>query len=252
MKRHVFFPIFLSGLRGVEERNELFGFFSVNPVGRVRELEGEWRRKLGPRAHSTLTLNLSGPKFLKAQTFVRTHDLTLSALLHYAWHRVLHLFGTASTTVSGTVVSGRSLPIHSLPSAVGLFINTLPLIFDQSRERGAGTVLEGLRALQSLVMELEAHASADLSELVGGGGRGGGGSPLFDSLFVYENYPDLLSSGGREGLRVELLQVIEEPDFPLLLQVLDLRDSLSIRLIHDKGSSSPHKIYSNGQGSGVL
>ena len=60
----------------------------------------------------------------------RSEGITLNVLVQFAWHKLLQVYTRDETTIVGTTLSGRSIPIAGVEESVGLYINTLPLIIN--------------------------------------------------------------------------------------------------------------------------
>ncbi|KXX82820.1 N-(5-amino-5-carboxypentanoyl)-L-cysteinyl-D-valine synthase [Madurella mycetomatis] len=147
--------------------------------------------------------------------------ITLHSVLQLVWHLVLHSYGGGTHTITGTTISGRHLPVDGIEHAVGLFINTLPLIFDHASCRDM-TALEAITHVQSQVNAMNSKGNVELGRLQKNDLKHG----LFDSLFVLENYPNLdmtqrklhherlkyTVEGGTEKLSYPLAVIAKEDD----------------------------------------
>src|SRR5439155_8333880 len=131
--------------------------------------------------------------------------ITINALLQYSWHKLLSVYGNSRTTVVGTTVSGRNLPIDDIETSVGLYINTLPLIIVHDSD---DHILVQLKAVQDKINELNSHSTISLAKLQSSGRR------LFNSLFVYENYP-VLQGKVDSIIKLNAVRGIEELDYQL-------------------------------------
>ena len=84
------------------------------------------------KQHKIKTLYIKDKLYDDLKTLNKQEGVTLNAILQFVWHKVLDVYGTSnsgsSTTIVGTTISGRDLPINNIESSVGLYINTLPLI----------------------------------------------------------------------------------------------------------------------------
>lgn len=103
--------------------------------------------------------------------------------------------GNSQQTVVGTTVSGRNLPIDNIETSVGLYINTLPLIVDHQRQ-SKKSLLEAIKDIQSNLNEINSRSNTSLAKLQRNGER------LFDSLFVYENYPSPMNEESLNRIRI--------------------------------------------------
>ena len=82
----------------------------------------------------------------------------------------------------GTAVSGRPTDVAGAESMVGLMINTVPV---RANVTATTTTADLLDQLQSAHNETLEHQHLALNEIH----RITGHDQLFDTLFVYENYP---------------------------------------------------------------
>ncbi|WP_277670070.1 non-ribosomal peptide synthetase/type I polyketide synthase [Saccharomonospora viridis] len=180
--------------------------------------------ELGTYAHVTeqrrVDRKVDMERLEKIRQAANRSGVTLNAVLQYAWHRVLAVYGGGTTTVVGTVLSGRELPVEGIEQAVGLFLSTVPVLVrhDETNQR----LLDGVRALQHDVQEANTRSTVDLAALQPPECR------LFDTLFLYENYPGADDSSN--DLRAEFLFRYQKRDYPLVVSVLDDVDGIVLAL----------------------
>lgn len=159
-----------------------------------------------------------------------TMGVTLHSMLQLVWHLVLHSYGGGSHTVTGTTISGRNLPITGIESALGLFINTLPLVVDHAAYRGK-TALEAIELVQAKVTAMNSRSNVDLGRLQKGDLKHG----LFDTLFVLENYPNLDTSQRelhQQQLKYTIKGGTEKLSYPLAVIAQELDDGCSFTLCY--------------------
>src|ERR1700759_1819724 len=82
----------------------------------------------------------------------------------------------------GVAVSGRPTEVPGAESMVGLLINTVPVRANITATTTIAELLDGLQRAHNDTLE---HQHLALSEIH----RLSGHDQLFDTLFVYENYP---------------------------------------------------------------
>lgn len=112
---------------------------------------------------------------------------------------------------------------------MGPFINTLPL---RVAVDGEALLLPWLARLQERQMEAQAFAVTPLVDIARWS-EVPPGRPLFEGLFVFENYPvDRLLRERGAPLGIEDLRVFERASYPLVLAVVPT-DGLDLRLSHD-------------------
>ncbi|RMZ60274.1 amino acid adenylation domain-containing protein, partial [Chryseobacterium nematophagum] len=172
--------------------------------------------------HQSLTWSIDTERYLSLKNLISKEGLTVNALLQYLWHKQLSIYSNQRTTVVGTTVSGRSLPVEGIESSVGLYINTLPLIVEHKE----GKVMDLIVNLQSWVSDLNTYNDKSLSSLQDNGER------LFSSLFVYENYP--ISDGDvSKDLDIRFRDSIEKIDYPLSLIAYERGEKVSLTLNYE-------------------
>ncbi|MBY8883645.1 non-ribosomal peptide synthase/polyketide synthase [Streptomyces sp. PTM05] len=154
--------------------------------------------------------------------------LTVNTVLQGAWALLLSRYGGGDDVVFGTIVSGRPAELPGVTSMVGLFINTLPT---RVRCDGHGTLLEWLGELQAAQSEARRHEFVSLAQ-VQTWSEVPGGTNLFDSIVVFENYPFDADAVARHGLAVEQERDVEPTNYPLSV-VVDPGDVLSVSLDYD-------------------
>ena len=143
----------------------------VGPPGRVGSDRARWK-----------TLQVS------AETTQAVSELARS-LPHHRQHGVAGRVGAAADGLTGqqdvafgTAVSGRPTELAGAESMVGLLINTVPV---RAAITAATTTADLLDQLQSAYNHTLEHQHLALTEIH----RAAGHDQLFDTLFVYENYP---------------------------------------------------------------
>ncbi|HEY4748702.1 MAG TPA: condensation domain-containing protein, partial [Steroidobacteraceae bacterium] len=169
--------------------------------------------------------------------FARRHRLTVNTLVQGAWALLLARYGGSDDVVFGVTVAGRPAELE-VERTVGLFINTLPL---RIAVTPAQPVVHWLRDLPARQTELLEHQYAPLSE-VQRWSEVPAGTPLFDSIVVFENYPAELSTQvPGHALRMDMIHAINRINYPLALQVAT-GQSLSLKLMYDAGRFEPAAI----------
>ncbi|EJN00004.1 non-ribosomal peptide synthetase [Phyllobacterium sp. YR531] len=145
----------------------------------------------------------------------RENGLTLNTLMQGVWGATLSLLTGRSDVLFGTPVSGRFSPIDGIDEHIGLFSNTVPV---RIRLDPALPLLQQLAASQAVQGGMLEHDSLGLAEIQ----QIAGGSTLFDTLLVSENYPqtDALTSREYAGVRITGLNNRGYTHYPLTLMVL--------------------------------
>jgi amino acid adenylation domain-containing protein/non-ribosomal peptide synthase protein (TIGR01720 family) len=182
--------------------------------------------------------SLANERYAELQAFARRHRLTLNTLVQGAWLFVLQRSTRHTAVAVGVTVAGRPVDLPGVESALGLFINTLPLIANPLPSRSA---LAWLCELQTQQLALGEHEHVALSDLQRWSGRAG--QPLFDSLLVFENYPldtELQARGG-QGLHISRVRSLDRSHYALTIEVM-ARSSLRFAFKYDSARLSLEQI----------
>ncbi|MGW9556199.1 amino acid adenylation domain-containing protein, partial [Nocardiopsis sp. NPDC055551] len=165
------------------------------------------------RSRVRIETHLPAERSGAVHAFAREHGLTVNALVQAAWALLLSAHSGEEDVVFGATTSGRPADLPDVESAVGIFINTLPV---RIRVNPAATVLTWLRALQSVQADARLHDHLSLSRIQAEAALAGD-TPLFDSLVVFENYPVDQDSAAEHGLEIVDVTANEATNYPLAL-----------------------------------
>ncbi|MBW0101277.1 non-ribosomal peptide synthetase [Pseudonocardia sp. KRD291] len=160
-------------------------------------------------ATSERHVELSAADAARLREFTRAHGVTANGVLSAVWGMTLGVLTGRTDVVFGTVVAGRTSEVPEVESAVGLFMNTVPV---RMQFRAGERVRDALARLQDERLRTVAYEFVGLGEIQ----RVSGHRRLFDTLFVYR------LEGGDErtdALRAEhgvaSLNVVDRTHYPL-------------------------------------
>ena len=156
----------------------------------------------------------------------RSHRTTVSTVLQGAFAQLLCWLTGQHDVAFGTTVSGRPAELAGMESMVGLFINTVPV---RANITPATTATDLIGQLQDAHNDTLEHQHLALSEIH----RATGHDQLFDTLFVYQNYPvDPATVSGDHELSISEVTSRESNHYPLTFQALPGHE-LGIRVEYD-------------------
>ncbi len=119
----------------------------------------------------------------------REHGVTPGTLFETAWGLVLMGLTGRDDVVFGASVSGRHPDVDGVESMVGLLFNTIPVRVQAGPADPLTAVLERVQAAQSELFDHSFVALADVQRATGLG-------TLFDTLFVFQNFPGMPTGRG--------------------------------------------------------
>lgn len=148
------------------------------------------------------------------QSLARHHQLTLNTLFQGTWALLLSRYSGQTQVSYGCCVSGRPAELEGIESMVGVFINTLPVWVDVNPEQA---LLPWLKQLQSQLVEVRQYEYSPLVD-VQGWSRVSRGTPLFESIVVFENYPTpQIVKQGENDLELQKSTVFYKTNYPLTI-----------------------------------
>ncbi|MGA6167905.1 amino acid adenylation domain-containing protein [Amycolatopsis magusensis] len=166
------------------------------------------------RARGTEQVRRALPEGLRRglAEFTKRERLTLNALVQGAWALLLSRYSGQRDVCFGSVVSGRDGDLAGVEDICGMVINTIPV---RARIDGAGGVLDWLHELQRKQARSRQFSYVSRRQLTGW--LEDGGSDLFDSAVVFENYPVRYDVAAAHGLGIRDLNAADANNFPLTL-----------------------------------
>ena len=207
-------------------REYLAGFNAPTPLlferatGNPKDGETEFgEKKLSFDA--TLTARL--------QTYARQHQLTLNTLVQGAWALLLHRYSQEQDVVFGATVAGRPASLAGVESMIGLFINTLPVRVSVPPRM---ELLAWLKRLQNGQARLREYEYSPLLQ-VQRWSEAPRDAALFESLFVFENYPiDAHAIAESFSLKLSAARSFDRTNYPLTIVALPGRE-LQLQALYD-------------------
>lgn len=193
----------------------------------------------GDQGYAKQQATLSAEMTASLQSLARQHRLTLNTIVQGAWALLLSRYSGEDEVLFGGVVSGRPAELTGIESMVGLFINTLPVRVQV--QPGAPTVT-WLKKVQEQQVEMSQYQYSPLVQIQKWSDVPHN-MPLFESIFVFENYPiDPSVSRQSESVTVRDFYVLERTHFALSLAP-GLRPELALPITYDAGRF-PHATIS--------
>jgi len=207
-------------------RKLLKGFHTPTSMG-IEHRTGE---KLNSRNNVEEQAEVTAETVKMLQEVGRTLRLTMNTIVQGAWAVLLSRYGLASDLVYGATVSGRPAELQGVEGMVGPFINTLPVRIRINPEE---SMEELLRRMQAQQVETRQYEYSPLVE-VQACSEMERGTPLFDSIFVFENYPVRKNaSEAQGGLTLRNISAVEQSHFALAF-VAGLNATLKLKVLYSR------------------
>jgi amino acid adenylation domain-containing protein/non-ribosomal peptide synthase protein (TIGR01720 family) len=163
------------------------------------------------------------------EALARERGLTLNTIMQGAWALLLSHYSGEEDVVFGTVVSGRPADLSGVETMVGLFINTAPA---RLRVTSEAPLLDWLKDFQAQQAEARRYEYTPLAE-VQSWSEAPRGQLLFESIFVFENYPvETAPREAKSSLRATHLPSAELTSFPLTV-VVGPGAEIVIKMVYD-------------------
>ncbi|MFD8819291.1 condensation domain-containing protein [Streptomyces sp. NPDC059627] len=165
--------------------------------------------------------------------FARRHRLTANTVVQGAWALLTARYTGTDDVLFGVVSSGRSGQLDGVEAMVGLLINTIPARFRIDPGQTVPQWLAGIQAEQARARRYEHTPLTDIqacSEIPAG-------QPLFETLFVFENYPTPTAQDQDHvtGSDIRIQRILfEMPAQEPLAVIVNRDDELVVRLVYDR------------------
>ncbi len=205
-------------------RQTLAGFTSPTPIGGLTSSAAK-------RDYASQELIIPAALTQNLETLAHEQQLTLNTLLQGAWGLLLSRHSGRDDVLFGGTVSGRPAELPGVENVVGLFINTLPV---RVQVKKGEALLPWLKDLQEQQLDARQYEYTPLvrlhewSELPRH-------APLFESIFVFENFPVDVSFGERSSkLRIRDVRFDIEVNYPLAFVIKPRTSSPRLELIYDR------------------
>ena len=195
-------------------REVLAGFDTPTLVGPPDRLEPAQRAVMAVRVPEQTTRAVSD--------LARSQHTTVNTVLQGAFAQLLRWLTGEHDVAFGAVVSGRPAELPGADSMVGLLINTVPVRATITPVTATTDLLDQLKSAHNHTLEHQHLALSDIHRITGH-------RRLFDTVFVYENYPtDTATLSGADGLAITGIANRDYYHYPLTIQAvpgveLDLR-----------------------------
>ncbi|MFC0562219.1 non-ribosomal peptide synthetase [Halalkalibacter alkalisediminis] len=157
--------------------------------------------------------------------FAAINHVTVNVLLQLIWSIVLKEMSQKEKIVFGIVSSGRSSQLYRSEEIVGLLINTLPVITEIKEPANIKEVLKEFQNTLNHMLEYSQISLVDIKQYTNVKKE----DPLFETLFVYENYPEAAKNSDID-LDWEIQGGSEAHSFPLSLQAQDNKEAIFCKL----------------------
>ena len=165
----------------------------------------------------TVERMLSTEVTTRVTTVARALGVTASTVTRGAWALTMAEATRQQEVVFGITASGRPSALPGIAQAVGLFINTLPVRMSMDLDTSWAAWLLQVQVADA---DLEAYAALPLADIQRASAVPPK-TPLFETLFVFENYPvDQSIAPDVAGLHIDDITARDETNYPLAIGVI--------------------------------
>ncbi|WP_459502279.1 non-ribosomal peptide synthetase [Bacillus sp. C1] len=179
------------------------------------------------KGYTEKVAHLSEEQTRALRIWAKRNKLTLSTVIQGAWAYLMSRYSGENDIVFGVTSSGRPTEIIDVEHIVGPFITTSPTRIQLTDNL---KVRDWLQKIQEEEIERRQYEYASLTEIQGWS-EVPRGTPLFHSLYVFENYPVKEESTG--NLEIGGLEGVEQTHYPLGLTVVP-KSQVLLKLKYDR------------------
>ncbi|MFE4428491.1 amino acid adenylation domain-containing protein [Peribacillus butanolivorans] len=160
--------------------------------------------------------------------FSAKNHVTINVLLQLIWSMVLKEMSQQNQIVFGIVSSGRSNNLFKSEEIIGLLINTIPMIAKIEDTDSIADLLKQFQETLNNMLDFSQISLVDIKNHT----KLKKEDPLFETLFVYENYPEAKDEGS--SINWEVQGGTESHSFPLSLQAQDNKETIKCKLYFNR------------------
>jgi amino acid adenylation domain-containing protein len=161
-------------------------------------------------------------------SFAAKEKVTPNVLFLGIWALLLSRYQTEEEVLLGITVSGRSAEIANIENGMGLFINSLPI---RIATHVNNNLSSWLKEVQDNLLSIRKYEHTSLSKIKEWSDMPPS-SPLFDSLFVFENYP-VSNNVTHEFGEIKLVstEIYERTNYPLTIVVEPQEEFIALKFL---------------------
>lgn len=179
-----------------------------------------------------LRRTVEGRDLAAINDYAKTRQLTLGVVVQGVWALTLGQYSGRNDVVFGVTNAGRPAELDDADNMIGLFINTVPV---RVKLHGFLTLSELLGNILEKQVQLQEYSYLPLNDIQ----RLSGVTleqNLFDSLFVFENYPvsDVGGEGETDDVAGGLLESKEQATYPVTLCVVPNDQGIIVNFNYDE------------------
>jgi amino acid adenylation domain-containing protein len=209
-------------------RANMAGFTAPTPLPAIARLPGS---DAGQPEFEELNFRIDAQTVSRLRELSAQSRLTLNTVVQGIWALLLSRYSGESDIVYGATTSGRPATMPGVESMIGLFLNTLPL---RTTVDPDDMLLTWLEKLQTAQLDVRQYEFASLVE-VQGWSDVPRGSPMFESLLAFENYPEMETMWtDTDSISIREVDGFDRTNFPLTVNVA-VFDIMHLRLVYDAG-----------------
>lgn len=162
----------------------------------------------------------------------KRQQVTMNTLIQTAWGILLQRYNGTADVVFGNVVSGRPTDISGIETAIGLFINTVPVRIRYQTDNP--TVAEVMRKTQEQALEAQPYDTYPLYEIQALSDLK---QNLLNHIMVFENYPvdkqvEEVGNDGQTGFQITDVEIVEQTNYDFNL-IIGSDKELVIQLVYN-------------------
>ncbi len=190
-------------------RKALAGFSTPTPLAIPFAGEGS---AMSEGALSVEEHLLSSETSRALSSLAKKLGVTLNTVMQGIWAFLLSRYSGEDDVLFGSTVSGRPPDLAEADKMLGLFINTLPVRVRLPHRTPFSKWLKGVAEQQADMLQFEYTPLVKIQKW----SDVKGGTPLFESIFVFENYPVNAAMAEGDGeIEISEIESREETNFPL-------------------------------------
>jgi amino acid adenylation domain-containing protein/non-ribosomal peptide synthase protein (TIGR01720 family) len=207
-------------------KKQLAGFTAATPLVVDRQSQADDETYQQGESWEQIDATVTGA----LRNLAKSHDLTLNSVVMGAWAILLHKYSREEDIVFAATRAARKSSVPNAEETIGLFINTVPV---RVAVKDDDAVISVFKDVRKLWLEMRPYEHTPLAR-VKAASHVPPSQPLFETLFVFENYrlDTVMRALGGEWAKRQV-ELHELTNFPITLAAYD-GEELAFKIEFDR------------------
>ena len=151
-------------------------------------------------------------------SLAKKYRVTLNIIMQCCWAIFISKYTGQEKVIFGVTISGRAINFPNIENMLGIFINTLPILIEINDNVDFSQLVN---SVQNDMVDIQQYAYVSLAYIQNALSLNTSAN-IFETLFIFENYPTSNSQSLSKNLRMETVShvILEKTEYPMTLGIV--------------------------------